>query len=213
MTARKQPAPPKGKPAAAAKKAPAQPQAAARRTRTDWDAVERDYRAGNMTLRELASKHGGSHQAIAKKAKAAGWSQDLTKAIRAATNARVIADTVAKQVATSGQEVANVVLAAAELNKQVILGHRTALRQLAQDALNARQKLLTMAESAADIRETATVVSALEASARTLKLVIDKEREAFSLNDQDDPADKEPPPDVAGDPAAFYNWLCKQATR
>ena len=29
-----------------------------RRRRIDWEAVERDYRAGKLTLREMADKHG-----------------------------------------------------------------------------------------------------------------------------------------------------------
>lgn len=100
-----------------------------KRQRTDWDAVERDYRTGKFTLRELAAKYGVSHQAIAKQAKANGWTQDLSIAIKQATNAKLVDDLVAKEVARSGQAVANTILAAADLNKQVILGHRDDIRR------------------------------------------------------------------------------------
>lgn len=119
--------------------------AAAKSTKTDWQAVERDYRTGNFTLRELATKHGPSHQAIAKQAKVKGWSQDLSVAIKQATNAKLVQDLVDKEVAKGGQAVANTVLVAAEVNKDVILGHRNGLKRIT----NIQQKLLDQIEQAA----------------------------------------------------------------
>jgi predicted DNA-binding protein YlxM (UPF0122 family) len=49
----------------------------ARRSDIDWDAMARDYRTAKFTLREIAAKHGVSHQAIAKRAKAKEWKQVL----------------------------------------------------------------------------------------------------------------------------------------
>lgn len=103
---------------------------APKKPRVDWDAVERDYRTGHMTLRELGEKHGVSHQAIAKRAKNGEWTQDLGEQIRQATNAKLVANLVDKEVAKGGQAVANAVLAAAEVNTQVILGHRTGLGRI-----------------------------------------------------------------------------------
>jgi hypothetical protein len=115
MTAKKRPA----------AKAPAGKAAPTKKLRADWDAIERDYRTGKFTLRELASKYDVSHQAIAKRSKTKGWTQDLSIAIKQATNAKLVATLVNQEVAKGGQQVANTVLAAAELNKQVILRHRT----------------------------------------------------------------------------------------
>lgn len=39
----------------------------------DWDGIERDYRAGVMSVREIAKWYGVSHTAINKRAKAEGW--------------------------------------------------------------------------------------------------------------------------------------------
>lgn len=39
----------------------------------DWAGIERDYRAGVMSVREIAKWYGVSHTAINKKAKAEGW--------------------------------------------------------------------------------------------------------------------------------------------
>jgi hypothetical protein len=161
-----------------------------KRQRADWQAVERDYRTGLMTLRELAEKHGCSHQAISKRAGKHEWAQDLSPAIRAATAAKLVQHEVAKEVAKEvasevakgGQEVINAVLVAAELNKQVILSHRSRLRQLQADADMVRNKLLQMTEEVSDVREASTLVSAFESSARTTKIVIEAERKAFGLD-------------------------------
>ena len=114
--------------------------------RTDWDAVERDYRTGKFTLRELEAKHGANNSLISRKAKAGGWTQDLADAIRQATNARLDEETVSKEVRNSAQKVSTVVLAVAEQNTKVILGHRTGLARLNE----IKNKLLNQIEQAAD---------------------------------------------------------------
>jgi hypothetical protein len=104
--------------------------AAPARHRVDWPAVERDFRTGAFTLRELASKYGCSHVAIGKQARKNSWRQDLSKAVRAATNATVLASTAARvEVAKSAVAVTATVLAAAEVNKNVILGHRADIKE------------------------------------------------------------------------------------
>jgi hypothetical protein len=82
---------------------------ASERPRVDWDAVDRDYRAGNLTVRELATKHGTNHATIVRLAKRLGLTRDLSDAVREATNARLIAETITK----SHYEVTTTVLAAA----------------------------------------------------------------------------------------------------
>lgn len=48
----------------------------ARLREIDWNAVERDYRAGDMSLRQLAARHSCSHSAIANRAGALGWRRE-----------------------------------------------------------------------------------------------------------------------------------------
>lgn len=47
-----------------------------RRTAIDWQAVEHDYRAGTLSLRAMADKHGCSHSTIANCASRHGWARD-----------------------------------------------------------------------------------------------------------------------------------------
>jgi len=48
----------------------------------DWDAIERDYRAGVKTLREMSADHHVSHVSIDKHAKKRGWTRDLGEKIK-----------------------------------------------------------------------------------------------------------------------------------
>ena len=53
----------------------------------DWEAIERDYRAGILSLREIAAVHGCSHVAISKRARAEAWARDLAAKIQALVDA------------------------------------------------------------------------------------------------------------------------------
>ena len=98
--------------------------------RTDWEAVERDYRTGRFTLRELETKYGVNNSTISRRADKHGWTQDLSSAIKQATNAKLIQSIVAAECSTAQQNAAETVLVAAEVNKQVILAHRKGLQEL-----------------------------------------------------------------------------------
>lgn len=120
MTSKKTAAAPAKSPASAAP----EPATRTKRKRVDKEAVERDYRLGKFTLRELGEKHGCDHALIARWVKRHGWTQDLSKAVKAATNARIIQETVTKAINAGQQVVTDTVLAAAELNAQVVMRHR-----------------------------------------------------------------------------------------
>lgn len=49
----------------------------------DWELIERDYRAGILSVREVAASQGITHGAINKRAKRDGWERDLKAKIQA----------------------------------------------------------------------------------------------------------------------------------
>gem|GEM_PF-737717 len=154
------------------------------RRHVDWEAVERDYRATQMTLRELGSKHGCDHAAIARKASKCEWKKDLASAVRKATNAKLIEQAVTKVVNDRQQAVTTVVLAAAELNKQMILGHRRRLTDLADAVEHAKAKLLSLGVGVADVREALIFVQGVCHLASATRTLIEQERRAFNLDEQ-----------------------------
>ncbi len=99
---------------------------------TDWEAIERDYRTGSFTLRELAKKHDANHATIGRRAEKEGWTKDLTTAIRQATNAKLIEDSIQHHCDSARQNATATVLVLAEANKQVILSHREGLSQITE---------------------------------------------------------------------------------
>lgn len=174
--------------------------AAPGRRRADWEAIERDYRTGQFTGQELADKHGNivSRQAISKRAKEKGWQKDLSREVRQATKAKLIAEQVAKKVAgevaervaKSGNATVDAVLAAAETNKQVILGHRGDIKRLNQLTLS----LVAQIEKAASEKEEAKklplgeLVLMAQRAGQSLGRLQQLERVAFGLDEPDDPA-------------------------
>ncbi len=64
----------------------------------DWEAIETAYRAGVMSLREIASQHGISEGAIRKRAKRDDWSRDLNAKVKERADDLVRKAEVRKQV-------------------------------------------------------------------------------------------------------------------
>ena len=60
----------------------------------DWEAVEREYRAGQLSVSEIGRQHDVSHTAINKRAAKEGWARDLTERVRQEVSARLVSDEV-----------------------------------------------------------------------------------------------------------------------
>lgn len=64
----------------------------------DWELIERDYRAGLLSVREIAASQGLTHGAINKRAKRDSWERDLKAKIKAKADALVSK----REVSTAG---------------------------------------------------------------------------------------------------------------
>lgn len=159
----------KAKPAAP-KKVAAPAKKAARRE-IDWEAVERDYRTGFFTDREIGAKYGCSHTAVQKHARDGGWQKDMAGAVKAATEARLIeheiaktasrevAKRVAKQVAKAIPATTEVVASLAELNSSVILRQRGDLRLTRDEAISMLKELTWQRENMESLDRLAVIVA------------------------------------------------------
>ncbi|WP_051261526.1 hypothetical protein [Desulfovibrio inopinatus] len=54
----------------------------------DWERIEREYRAGLLSVREIASQHGTTHASINRHAKKYGWTRDVSESIRRAAKTK-----------------------------------------------------------------------------------------------------------------------------
>ncbi|HIG7165299.1 hypothetical protein R6T71_23950 [Klebsiella pneumoniae] len=100
----------------------------------DWEAIETAYRAGVMSLREIASQHSISHVSINKRAKKEGWEKDLSAKVKAKADAlvnkrevnrRVNSKTATQNLLTERQ----LIEATAEVIASVRMEHRGDIRR------------------------------------------------------------------------------------
>lgn len=56
----------------------------------DWELIERDYRAGLLSIREIARNHGLTDKTIRKKAKTLEWVRDLSAKINEAARSALV---------------------------------------------------------------------------------------------------------------------------
>ena len=131
----------------------------------DWELIERDYRAGIKTLRQIAEENGISHTAIQKRAKKDEWTRDLTERVQQKAQELVARKEVARAVSKEqkvsdletvrvyGEVVANIDLSQREDVKLAIGNARGLLMELVQLA---RPDFQEMLETIADTFDQST---------------------------------------------------------
>ncbi|WP_424634489.1 hypothetical protein [Enterobacter hormaechei] len=99
-------------------------------SKPDWEAIETAYRAGVMSLREIASQQGISEGAIRKRAKRDDWSRDLNAKIQQKADDLVRKQEVRKQVRNESTLTERVLIeATAEVIATVRMEHRGDIRR------------------------------------------------------------------------------------
>lgn len=113
----------------------------------DWEAIERAYRAGVLSVREIAAAHEVSHTAINKRAKREGWDRDLKAKIKAKADALVSKREVSTEVSSKQAETEREII---ELNAEVIANIRMTHRGDISRSRRLTNKLLDELESLTD---------------------------------------------------------------
>ena len=117
---------------------------------TDWERIEQLYRAGVLSVREIAATCGVSHTAINKRAKAGGWDRNLKAKIHAKADALVSKAEVSTKVSTETLATERGIV---EANAQVIAGIRLAHRTDIGRGRRLANKLLDELEGLTDNRD------------------------------------------------------------
>jgi len=172
----------------------------------DWEAIELTYRAGMLSLRQIAVEHGISDTAIRKRAKRDRWTRDLSAKVRAKADDLVRREAVRSEVRTdaacereiievNATQMANVLLKGrGDIQKARALVMRL-LEELEQmtnggDLLDQLATLMRDPEANADkLQEVYRKVISLPARvdtmkklAEALKILIALEREAYGID-------------------------------
>jgi hypothetical protein len=175
----------------------------------DWEAIESAYRAGLLSIREIASQHGITHGAINKRAKRDGWERDLSAKIKNKADSLVSKKEVSIQVSSEKALNERILIEAnAEVIANIRMEHRGDIRKarnitnalfeelgaecadieafkklgelLANPDQNGRDKLNEVYMSVISMPER---VKSMKALSETLKNLITLERQAYSIDD------------------------------
>lgn len=94
----------------------------------DWEAIERAYRAGSLSLRAIAEKFGSNEGTIRSRAKKHGWQRDLTEQVRTATKGK-LSRTASRNDVTQreAREDLQIIEEASDEAASVVLAHRSGL--------------------------------------------------------------------------------------
>ena len=160
----------------------------AERKQVDWESVERDYSAGLLSLRELSAKHGVSHVAIKKKADKEDWYKNINDKIKDVVEKKVNSLLVNSEVNSKRASEKEIIEANAQAIVNVKLGHRTSIRKLngLVESLLDEIETLNKGKSVENLPMRVDVTKKLM---DTLKTSIDKERQAFDIQDKTTPVD------------------------
>lgn len=179
------------------------------RKQVDWEGVERDYSAGLLSLRELADKYGVAHVTIKKKADRLEWSRDLSAKINAEAERRANSATANSDANSKKATEKEIVQANAQAIVDIKLSHRKDIargRNLAAklfDELEECTENKELFEQLGDLLRDESDrgidrlndiykkvislphrVDAVKKLAETLRIFIDKERQAFDIQDK-----------------------------
>jgi hypothetical protein len=109
----------------------------------DWEAIERAYRAGALSIRTIAERNGISDTAIRKKAKASGWARDLSEQVRKEVRNKLVRGEVRDDQCANPERDAEIVEEAAEEGATVVRSHRRDIRKASNLANLLMDDLLT----------------------------------------------------------------------
>ena len=182
---------------------------------TDWEAVEREYRAGQLSVSEIGRQHSVSHTAINKRAAKEAWVRDLAARVRQEVSARLVSDEVSEANAHEAVDVAarrgvevvrshrrdigrgRDVLARLVEELDMVTAHRAEIEgeieAFTDPGDGASEKSLASAEKRRAAMHRAVSLSsragAMMSLSSAMKNVVGLERQAFSLDDDSDDGD------------------------
>jgi hypothetical protein len=178
------------------------------RKNPDWEAIEREYRAGRLTVVEIGRQYGLSHTAINKRAKRDGWKRNLADRVRKEVSARLVSEQVSPETERAAIEpaVARGVQVVREHQGSIGRGQRLvgSLFSELEEATENRTEIETAIEdeTRGDKERRARMLRAVALPSRSsvivnlssaLKTLVGLERQAFSLDADGAGPDGEPP--------------------
>lgn len=153
----------------------------------DWEAIERAYRAGSLSLRGIADKYDTNEGTIRSRAKKHGWLRDLTDQVRAATSGKLSRKASRTDITQPDvREDAQIVEEASTEAASIVIAHRADLSQwrtIANKLRSALQDIEVNEDNLGDFSRS------LNAGVDAQLKVIKGERQAYNLDAEGGPTD------------------------
>ena len=151
----------------------------------DWEGVEREYRANQLSLRDIGQRFGISHTSILKRASRLQWTRDLAGQVR-----QRVAERLVMPESLAPEQLKRAVEDAADRAVDVIKGHRQQIAT-ARSIVDAIFVELSDKEAPPTLTVRAAVIGSLSSA---MKNLITLERQAFNM----DAAEPEKPAPTEG---------------
>ena len=151
---------------------------AGKRKAIDWEAIESDYRAGQLSIRKVASRHGLTEGAIRKKAKTQGWLRDLTDKVKQATKEKLVRSEGTQDDARTNDE--DIIDDASNNAVSLVLSHRSSIREYRTISNRLATKLKSIE---IDENNHQAISRSLNSGIDALAKAIRLERQAFNIDD------------------------------
>ena len=167
----------------------------AERTRYDWEAIEKEWRANQLSNCEISRKYGAPESSIRYRAKKYNWSKLLGKKVREQVNEKLLREDL-RGIPETDQEILE---EAATRGASIVLLHRKDIAnlrdieaKLLSELENEPTKLyITQYQGEIISQEVGIAVTEKSTALNNLASVqqkrIQMERQAFNLNDGEDP--------------------------
>ncbi len=152
----------------------------------DWDAVERDYRAGVLSNREIARQNSIAESAVRKRAKEENWSRDLIGKVRVEARAMLIRS--AERSARAAEDEPVVIAKGAAQMVEVVRRHQRQMGKLADLAERMTDQMLRMSKGqkptiAAPLGPRESIADALAKIAQATSRYVPLERRAHNIDE------------------------------
>lgn len=163
----------------------------AKRSKPDWERVENEYRAGVLSIREIARQHEISESNIRRKAQAENWNRDLTEKVRKKVRDKLMRTQVRTPNASDNEvieENSNIQVAVINLHRKDIAALRELEAQLVEELKNEPTKLWIGQYQGEIVKKVVGLTASERAqAANNLANVqhkrIQLERQAFNIDD------------------------------
>lgn len=152
------------------------------KTATDWEKIEAEYRAGQLSVREIARQHEITEGAIRKRAKAECWERgDLAEKVSQRVKNELVRGEVRSATRAHVDDAVAVEVAATRA-VEVVRQHQRRLSTLNDLADRLARKADALIEGVATLDDLGGAAQAVESLGRTAGRVIPLERQVFNLD-------------------------------